>query len=185
MCMLRCLTLVCLVLTLTGARAGEQRCDGPLKRDAADFEAVGDGSQVLDRKTRLIWTRCIEGQVWTGSVCRAGDPQAVNPGPKLSYGGAVKYAASRVSAKESWRIPTKKELLTLREPGCHNPSLNLTVFPTEPAWSSDGMFWSSTPESKVGRALVSAIGTSDSWSDTSPSKMHHVRLVRTAPTETP
>lgn len=181
----RCLLLMCLALPLAAVRAGEQRCDGPLKRDAADFEAVGDGSQVLDKKTRLIWMRCIEGQRWTGSTCRASDPQAVNPGPRLSYGAAIRFAASRVSAKESWRIPTKKELLTLREPGCHNPSLNLTVFPTEPAWSSEGMFWSSTPESKVGRALVSAIGTNDAWSDTGPSKLHHVRLVRTVPTETP
>lgn len=179
----RGLLLVCLILPLAAAQAGEQRCDGPLKRDAADFEAVGDGSQVLDRKTRLIWMRCIEGQVWTGSVCRASDPQAVNPGPKLSYGDAVRFAASRVSATESWRMPTKKELLTLREPRCRNPSFNLAVFPTEPAWSSDGMFWSSTPQEKVGRALVSAIGTSDSWSDTNPSKVHHVRLVRPAPAE--
>jgi|GEM_PF-909881 hypothetical protein len=179
------LLLTSLLLPLATARAGEQQCNGPLRRDVADFEAVGDGSQVLDKKTRLIWMRCIEGQVWTGTVCRASDPQAVNPGPKTSYGDAVRFAASRVSAKESWRIPTKKELLSLREPGCRNPSLNLTIFPTEPAWSSDGMFWSSTPESKIGRALVSAIGTSDSWSETGPSKLHHVRLVRTVPTDTP
>jgi Protein of unknown function (DUF1566) len=177
------LALVSLVCSMGTAHSGGQRCEGPLKRDASDFVALGDGSQVLDKKTRLIWTRCVEDQVWTGSTCQASDPQAVNPGPRLTYTAARSFAASKASATESWRIPTKNELLTLREPGCYNPSLNLKVFPTAPAWSSDGMFWTSTPQAR-GQALVSAIGASDSWSETGESKTNHVRLVRTAPPET-
>jgi Protein of unknown function (DUF1566) len=174
------LALVMLVCSTGTAHADGQRCEGALKRDSSDFVAIADGSQVLDKETRLIWMRCVEDQVWTGSTCRASDPKAVNPGPRLTYAAALRFAASRASAAERWRIPTKNELLTLREPGCYNPSMNLKVFPTDPAWSSDGMFWSSTPEAR-GQGLVSAIGTSDSWSETGESKTNHVRLVRAAP----
>ncbi|MBY0234558.1 MAG: DUF1566 domain-containing protein, partial [Burkholderiaceae bacterium] len=81
--------------------------------------------------------------------------------------------------EEHWRIPTRKELLSLREPNCYNPSLNLAVFPSKPAWSGDGSFWTSTPEAK-GVSLVSAIGTSDAWATTDDENTNNVRLVRTA-----
>jgi Protein of unknown function (DUF1566) len=162
--------------------AGEQRCEGSSKRDISDFVFLGDGSQILDKKTNLIWMRCIEDQTWTRAACRANDPNAVNPGPRTTYEQARKLAVSKSSPEQTWRIPTQKELLTLREPNCYNPSMSVKLFPTEPAWSSDGSFWTSTPQAK-GRALVSAIGTSDSWSTTEPSKTNHVRLVRTLPTE--
>lgn len=141
---------------------------------------MGDGSQVKDLKTKLIWMRCIEGQDWTGTVCKARDPDAVNPGPGLSYAGALAMARQMSTVTEHWRLPTKRELETLRASSCYNPSLNLQVFPTAPAWSSDGFFWTSTPEKtqRTGMWLVSAIGTSDSWEETGPEHRNHVRLVR-------
>lgn len=162
------------------AFAGGQRCEGKPVRDAAQFEFLANGSQVLDHKTHLIWMRAIEGQTWDGTTCRADDPQAVNPGPGMTYAQARAYAKAKSAPTEAWRLPTRQELLTLREPGCYNPSFSLELFPTEPAWSSDGDFWTSTPQGS-GRALVSAIGTSDSWSAIDPSKRNHVRLVRTVP----
>lgn len=159
---------------------GEQRCEGPLARPEADFSFLAGGAQVLDSKTGLIWMRCIEGQRWTGTSCLAEDPNAVNPGPRLTYAQARQLAASRSTTEEPWRIPTRAELVSLREPGCYNPSMSLRLFPTIPAWSSDGSFWTSTPEGQ-GVSLVSAIGTSDSWSATTPDKLNHVRLVRTQP----
>lgn len=162
------------------AFAGTQSCEGPAQRAAADFEVLGDGDQLLDKKTQLIWMRCIENQAWTGKTCLAKDPTEVNPGPRLSYAQALQLAASTSTPTERWRLPTRQELLTLREPTCTNPSMSLALFPTQPAWSSDGMFWTSTPEAK-GRAVVSAIGSSDAWADTQVGNQHHVRLVRQVP----
>jgi hypothetical protein len=125
--------------------------------------------------------RCIEDQSWNGSTCVANDPDAVNPGPRLTYQQAKALAAGKSTIDERWRLPTRKELLTLREPNCYNPSQNLNVFPTKPEWSSDGAFWSSTPEAK-GVSVVSAIGTSDAWATTDEGNTNHVRLVRTPPT---
>jgi len=117
-------------------------------------------------------------------VCRARNSQAVNPGPRLSYADAQQLALQLSTPTEQWRLPTRRELQTLRAAGCYNPSLNLAVFPTAPAWSSDGAFWSSTPQSEGKRRgvwLVSAICTSDSWEETGPEHLNHVRLVRTEP----
>ncbi|MCV2351557.1 DUF1566 domain-containing protein [Paucibacter sp. Y2R2-4] len=171
------LVLVCAAFTCLQAGASQQ-CEGPPKRNAADFVAIGDGSQVYDKTTHLIWMRCVEDQSWNGSTCIANDPDAVNPGPRLSYQQAKALAATLSTSEERWRLPTRKELLTLREPNCYNPSQNLTVFPTKPAWSSDGAFWTSSPEAK-GVSLVSAIGTSDAWAATDEGNTNHVRLVRT------
>jgi hypothetical protein len=109
----------------------------------------------------------------------ADDPNAVNPGPRISYARAQRLAASKRTSEEAWRLPTKAELVSLREPNCYNPSMSLKLFPTQPAWSSDGSFWTTTPEGK-GVAVVSAIGNSDAWSSTEDAKTHHARLVRSA-----
>lgn len=173
------LVVACAAFTCLPAIASQQ-CEGPLQRDATDFSAVGDGSQVYDKRTQLIWMRCVEDQRWNGSVCVANDAEAVNPGPRLSFQQANALAASKSTSEEQWRLPTRKELLSLREPNCYNPSLSLAVFPTKPAWSSDGAFWTSTREAK-GVSLVSAIGTSDAWATTDEGNTNHVRLVRTPP----
>jgi hypothetical protein len=171
--------LACAASTCLPAWSAQQ-CEGPSRRHVTEFSAMGDGSQVFDKRNNLIWMRCIEDQSWNGSTCVANDPDAVNPGPGLTYQQAKLLVAEKSTLDEHWRLPTRKELLTLREPNCYNPSQNLAVFPTQPEWSADGAFWTSTPEAK-GVSLVSAIGVSDAWSTTSEANVHHVRLVRTPP----
>jgi hypothetical protein len=173
-----CAAIALLGLCLTSqVHAGEQRCEGAARRLPSDFKEAGDGAEILDSKTKLIWRRCIEGQTWTGSTCRADDPRAVNPGPRLTYQAAQAFADSLSTAQVHWRLPTAAELETLREPGCYNPSFSLALFPTTPAWSSDGFFWSTTRRG-TGQAVVSAIGTSDATDTPSPNHVNHVRLVR-------
>ena len=159
------------------ALAGEQRCDGPQRRAASEFRIVGDGSEILDTKSNLVWRRCIEGQTWTGGTCQADDPRAVNPGPRMTYGAAQQFAASLSTPEKSWRLPKAAELIALREAGCYNPSFSLDLFPTSPDWSSDGFFWTSTPDGG-GLATISAIGTSDAHETPAPDHVNHVRLVR-------
>lgn len=168
-----------LSLAAMPAFAGEQQCDGPSARPASDFMPLGDGSQLLDKRSKLVWMRCIEDQTWTGTTCQANDHEAVNPGPRLTYAQALAYAVQHSTATEKWRLPTYRELAALREPNCYNPSMNLALFPTVPAWSSDGAFWTQTKQSQ-GRALVDAIGKSDSWAQTDTEHTNHVRLVRDA-----
>jgi hypothetical protein len=177
--MKRFVAIALLGLCLTSqAHAGEQRCTGAARRSPAEFKPLGDGAEILDTRTKLIWRRCIEGQSWTGSTCQADDPRAVNPGPRLSYQAAQAFAAEASSETVHWRLPTAAELETLREPNCYNPSFNLELFPTAPAWSSDGFFWSTTRKDN-GQAVISAIGNSDATHSPAPDHVNHARLVRT------
>ena len=171
------------VFVSTIVSAGEQSCTSVPVRNEADFVVLAGGAQLHDKKTGLIWARCIEGQSWTGQTCVADDPQAVNPGPGVTFAQAQKLAASMSTKDERWRLPTKAELVSLREPNCYNPSMSLRLFPTTPAWSSDGAFWTSSREGR-GVSVVSAIGTSDAWSTTDATNINHVRLVRTLPKQT-
>jgi len=57
---------------------------------------------------------------------------------------------SSFAGQSDWRLPSSKELQTLPEYGCNDPSINLNVFPNTPSDS----FWSST---------TSAGGASDAW----------------------
>lgn len=179
---LRPLALAC--LWGHGLSHAAQQCEGPPGRDPQDFQILGDGTQVLDKKHQLIWQRCIENQQWNGSSCVARDPSEVNPGPRLSFAQAQALAAAQWTREQAWRMPNAKELKTLREPGCYNPSMSLTLFPTQPAWSGDGSFWTSTPEGN-GYSVISAIGQSDGWAGKDEANQHHLRLVRTAPKPAP
>jgi len=168
-----------LVATGSAADAGEQRCEGAMRRPVSEFTPLGDGSELLDTKSGLIWWRCLEGQSWTGSSCKAEDPRAVNPGPRMTFPAAQAFAVAQSTPEVQWRLPTLAELDAIREPNCYNPSFSLELFPTEPAWSSDGFFWTTTPQGN-GRAVVSAIGNSDATSRKPSDDTNHVRLVRKA-----
>jgi hypothetical protein len=175
--------------------AGQQTCNGPPSRQSSDFVISSDGLEVRDLKTGLIWSRCMEGSTWTGSVCLSQSAEYANviPAEQFTYSAALQRAAARSTPQMTWRLPTMHELETIREPGCYNPSANLTLFPVAPDWSSDGSLWSTTQRYKGvfpasgargpagGRVAMSAIGTSDSWTNTINDEFHYVRLVRADP----
>ncbi|PXW94919.1 hypothetical protein C7444_1111, partial [Sphaerotilus hippei] len=74
------------IIAFAGSPAlASQQCEGPLRRDVSDFVSIDDGSQVLDRKTGLIWMRCIEDQRWSGTTCIASNAEEVKPGPGLTH----------------------------------------------------------------------------------------------------
>jgi Caspase domain/Protein of unknown function (DUF1566) len=64
------------------------------------YQVLGDGSEVKDTKTGLIWQRCSEGQSWTGSTC-AGVAQI------------FQYAQAAYINRSGWRLPTVRELHSL------------------------------------------------------------------------
>ena len=92
------------------------------KRDKGSF-VTDEAGLAKDSNTGLIWYRCAGGQRYSYFKCK-GEPL------KLSWDDAIKYAEefSKKSGK-SWRLPTKKEMKSIMEEKCINPSLNPTVFP--------------------------------------------------------
>ena len=83
----------------------------------ARFELIG--SLALDTLNKLEWQRCFLGTIWSGEKC-TGEAEA------LSIEDAQQYA---VELDGGWRVPSIKELFTIKESSCIYPSLNLAVFP--------------------------------------------------------
>jgi hypothetical protein len=125
------------------------------------FTVNGDGT-VSDADTGLMWKQCPEGL--SGASCDT-----------PIGGGLIDYAALAHTWQEAlaqvgsvnasadaavnpgnhgdWRLPNVKELATIVERACHNPALNLAVFPGDykdrTVDTQDGRtdirFWSSSP----------------------------------------
>ena len=109
----------------------------PATTPTARFEINGDGT-VTDELTGLMWKRCLEGQSGIGCtqisaqafIWEAAKQQADNVNKK-----------SRFAGYSDWRIPNIKELSSIVENKCHDPAINLSVFPNTPSI----FVWSSTP----------------------------------------
>jgi len=98
------------------ADLADQKTANPKTEDAAHtpeelakprFEILANGEEVLDRRAKLIWRRCVEGMRWTGSTCW-GAPA------RLEFVAAQSRAAQLAKdTKLPWRLPHIPELRLL------------------------------------------------------------------------
>jgi len=141
--MFRIALVLTATLLFTASAYAQQVCPSGNPRNAPDsrYSVQPDGT-VRDLQTSLIWQRCSQGQA--GSSCSGA-------ASTHTWEQALVLASNSSFAGQSdWRLPSSKELLTLPEYGCSNPSINLNVFPNTPS----GDFWSSTTH---------AGGASNAW----------------------
>ena len=131
-----------------------------------------NGNTVSDLNTGLVWQRCHLGASWNGSNC-------ISDGSNLTYTweAALSEADSNsLNGHNDWHLPNIKELMSISEGVCEDPSINLEVFPDTPA----AKFWTSTPRdylpsySKVRAANFASGYTSSAKMD----EYLYVRLVR-------
>jgi hypothetical protein len=116
--------------------AAAQTCSVSISQSTptSAFMLNGDGT-VVHLDTGLMWKRCPEGNTWDGSAC-AGTAGA------FTWQAALQTAAaSNFAGYSDWRLPNIKELKSIVEERCANPSINALVFPNTPAV----YFWSSSP----------------------------------------
>lgn len=100
----------------------------------ARFTVVGDGHEVLDASSGLVWKRCVEGMQWDGSTC-AGVPLA------FAHGQALRHARGQADASRlAWRVPASGALRRLAEAARRSPSGFRASFPAAPA----GWYWSAS-----------------------------------------
>lgn len=91
---------------------------------------------VKDNTTGLIWSRCAHGQTWNNATS-ACDGQSA----EVTWQEALLIAnSSTLGGFNDWRIPNAKELATVVEKMCVDPSSNNTLFPSTPSAN----FWTST-----------------------------------------
>jgi hypothetical protein len=138
-----------LVLPAAPARAG---CDELLRAvsPTARFTVRPDGT-ATDNRTGLTWQRCPLGTVLDdgGTPTLLADDRCVPSGSSpqtFSWSAALLAAQALNSAGgfagfTDWRVPNRKELLSIVETRCTDPAINSQVFPDTPGDS----FFTSTP----------------------------------------
>lgn len=150
-----------------------------LPRVIERYEFLGDGGEVLDKKTKLIWKRCAEGEIWTGNVCS---------GNAKSYSWAEatsQFAGENKKSTGNWHLPDIDQLASLRD--CSNEE-TMNVNGTKVQYFCKGVhsivfqnnkrFWSSTlHKSNSGRAMAVRFDASI-ITDSYLSSTYLVRLVK-------
>lgn len=107
-----------------------------LTKTDSQYQISSDGNEVTDLKTGLIWQRCTAGTNWDTN-----SNSCTGASTLYLWKDALAYGASQASSTGlAWRVPNYKELLSIYELSCSNPSINLMAFPNTPA----GYFFSST-----------------------------------------
>lgn len=132
---IKCSHILGFSLAVFGGTAIAQTCNPNIFNNTPDsrYEIVSgsNGSEVLDKQTKLIWQRCSYGQIWNGSIC-TGDASLHKWSDAL---------AKVKSIGNGYRIPNIKELESLVNESCYNPAINSKIFPNMPLieygnWSS-------------------------------------------------
>lgn len=85
------------------------------------------GSVAKDRQTGLMWKRCLEGT--SGANCEEGEPREFS-WPKALLHAQETNSQGGYAGHDNWRLPNIKELKSIAELQCVQPSLNLEVFPS-------------------------------------------------------
>lgn len=97
---------------------------------SASLVVSGDGDQVSDARSKLIWSRCVEGMQWDGKTCM-GEPTFA------THAHALSLARARAKAEGvGWRVPRVKELQRL----VSAPKYGAAVFPAAPP----GWYWTAS-----------------------------------------
>ncbi len=127
-------------MTLFPILAGAQTCqtNSILATTPTNRFTINNDGTVSDTKTGLTWKKCSEGQ--SGVDCRMGEAA------KYAWQGALQQAQSvnnngGFAGYKNWRLPNMKELDSIVEKQCIDPSINLVVFPE----SQSNAYWSSSP----------------------------------------
>lgn len=96
---------------------------------AAPYIYNGDGSEVTDERTGLVWRRCAEGMVWSGVTCSGS-------ATLFTHEQALLHAKTQAG----WRLPGIKELSSIADRSRTGPAIDLAVFP-----ATGNFFWSASP----------------------------------------
>jgi hypothetical protein len=136
----------------------------PETTPTANFDINWTYGIAFDRKTKLTWKLCAEGQVYKDGYCSGN-------GTQFAWDDAMRIFGD---SGTGWRLPNIAELKGIVESRCESPTINESIFHNAPP----APFWSSTlNETDVGRAKYVDFFTGDSRSAGILTK-HMVRLVR-------
>lgn len=135
--LLRMCFFVFLLVTVKLVNA-QQICDEtiPASTPTDRFVDNMDGT-VSDKQTGLMWAKCSGGQTRENNTC-IGMWSNIRLYTWLQALDIAENSAT-LGGYTDWRVPNVKELASLIEDRCYNPSINLEVFPntaSQPYWTS-------------------------------------------------
>lgn len=137
------------------------------------FTVLGDGTEVKDNNTGLIWQRCSIGQVWKQ------DYQAcIGEAKEFNWQQAL-VATSQIG--NGYRLPNIKELYSIVEVQCSDPAINLRIFPNTNVDASDSHWSSSFSNAKTTFKPYQALRVNFFFGHINDSKLnykHYIRAVR-------
>ena len=167
-----CSIVLTMLIILPAVVTAEVMCENrnpavPITTPTSDFVLHNDGT-VTHTPTGLMWMRCSLGQTWDGANCT---------GVVSSYRWADALQAAQntqFAGYADWRLPNRRELQSIVEQSCWQPSINAAVFPNLPAdW-----FWSSSPSAyDSNHAWYVGFHSGHAYSG-SKNSTYRVRLVR-------
>ena len=139
--MLRPITIVsigALAILLSGhARAtclNRENTAVPESTPTSNYTVLPDGTLVAPA-AGLMWKRCLEGQTLNVNICEG------TPTLYMWVDALVAAHASTFAGHSDWRLPNPKELLSIFDDKCADPSLNADLFPIPESFGA----WTATP----------------------------------------
>ncbi len=139
--MLSIASTILLLVVSTAAKGLDQRCNDNAETSTPSQRFVNSKQGFLfDKATRLEWRVCVSGL--TGHRCQNGTVRY------FSWWEAMLEPAEFNATNEGytdWRLPNIKELYSIIETACEEPSLNKFIFPNHPLSPEVSKSWSSTP----------------------------------------
>jgi len=130
------------------------------------FQFTTSENEVLDNSTGLTWKKCSLGL--SGTDCSEGVHS------RYSWQEALQVAKDyRNETGLNWRLPNIKELLSIIELSCNNPTVNLSIFP-----NTESGYWSSTNDSRSADSAWVANFTDGNTGTQLKQHSIYVRLVR-------
>ncbi len=143
--------------------------DITVTKPLANFQLNADGT-VLDKTTKLMWSRCLVGQSWDSS-----SNSCTGTAQQLDWSEALlESKRSTLAGYSTWRLPNAKEVLTLVERSCVDPAINLTAFP---ASNSENLWTGTTVVNQPERGWAIAMYSGKNNSKEKIVRLY-VRLVR-------
>ena len=97
---------------------------------------VHNNGTVTDKRTKLQWKVCSQGQGWRSNNC-SGEAKEYNWQQALKQGQNEAFAGF-----SDWRLPNIEELRSIVAFDRYRPAINLAIFPATPSY---GYYWSSSP----------------------------------------